>query len=83
MLYRICTENTNYDEILKIIYGYFDGFTVLTGTGYWKGGKEHCLIIEITTDNVNAIEKVAYAIKKANKQESVLIETIPCECKFL
>ena len=51
-LFRIYTENKNYDSIIKpILEMTFDGFTVFRGEGNWKGTGEQSLLIEIYTKN--------------------------------
>jgi hypothetical protein len=83
MLYRILTENVNYEQTIDLISARFYGFTVLTGMGYWQGKPEHSLIVEIVPphgmgdgDARREIEKLAYAIKKQNGQQSVLVQRI-------
>lgn len=86
MLYRICTENKNYEDIVKLVSRYFDGFTVIKTEGYWKGQKEHSLIIEIVSDAKDTeqkIGKIIFDIKRMNKQESVLVEKIECTVNFV
>lgn len=83
MLYRLCTENVNYEATLKTVSEYFDGFTVIEAIGFWKGGKEHTLIIEIVSldksgdgDMRTRIEKLCYSLKKQNSQQAVLVQRI-------
>ncbi|KKK51353.1 hypothetical protein LCGC14_3115790 [marine sediment metagenome] len=85
MLYRIITENKNYDHIVEIVKVYFTGFTIIKAQGYWKNTAEHSLIIEIVTDkaNRNQIDHIAYNIKKRNEQQAVLVQSIPVESKLI
>ena len=77
MLYRIFTENKNLETIEKIVSKYYEGFTLVKGQGYWRLQKENSLIIEIVTDDTDKlISDLALEIKKANKQEAVLIQKI-------
>jgi len=69
MLYRLFTENKNYEQIKKLIRDYFDGATIIKADGIWQGKPEHSLIIEIN-DQYKCGEKInglCYAIKKLNK----------------
>ena len=74
ILYRIYTEDKNRDEIEQRVSQNTVGYTVLTGTGYWKGDREACLIIEVlggeTRDNVL---QIAAWIKEHNEQDSVAV----------
>lgn len=90
MLYRILTENKNHDKTIWLVSEHFDGFTVITATGYWQGKPEHSLIIEIGPDAKmgdgdarTQIEKLAYAIKKQNGQQAVLVQRIGEQHDFL
>jgi len=89
MLYRILTEDKAWAErgVAEIVLKEFDGFTMLRGVGFWKGGEERCLIIEIfTADTVEAHDKVARVAKEIKaylEQESVLIQRLECGGKFI
>lgn len=80
MLYRIFTEDgKQYRENVKqIVNRHFDGYTLLSGRGYWKGKGERSLVIEVVCgkDKENAINSIANEIKVANLQEAVLIQRI-------
>lgn len=89
MLYKICTENKNYDSIVNLVAEKFTGFTIIKVDGHWTGGSEHSLIIEIVTPDGQGdgatrdkVEHLAYAIKKLNDQESVLVQYIPETHRF-
>ena len=84
MLYKIYTENKDFDATVKLTTEYFPkGFTIHKTDGHWDGGYEHSIIIDIVADNAQHIYDLAWDIKKANKQKSVLIVAIPCEVKFI
>ena len=81
MLYRLYTEDINQDRIIEIVSSHFEGFTLLSGQGYWKGEtriyQEQSVIIEIVSDcKLDQIVKLAELIKIENSQESVLIQAI-------
>ncbi len=77
MLYRIFTQNKNLKQIERIVNKYFQGFTLVKTTGFWRLQKENSLIIEIVTDDTDKlINDLASEIKTANKQEAVLIQKI-------
>ena len=83
ILYRILTEDKNRGDILEFINRFFEGYTVLEGTGYWRGQAETCLIIEIITSyhHHDKIMAIAEWIQKHNNQDSVAITTQNIEIK--
>ena len=83
-LFRIYTENKNYDATMKLALAYFPkGFTVHKTEGYWDKGHEHSIIIEVAHDNYQHVLDLAWDIGKDNEQESVLVVAMPCETKFV
>ena len=76
MLYRILTENLNRKRIERIISKSFKGFSLIKSQGFWEGIKENSLIIEISGSKKIAgkVKVSALEIKKANKQDAVLIQ---------
>ena len=78
-LYRILTEATELIRIGNHVTEYFDGFTILTGTGYWKYARETSLVIEIlgTAEDKESVLRIASWIKTTFKQESVAITVSP------
>ena len=74
-LYRIQTEGVNRGVIEREISTRFDGFTILIGTGYWRGVKETALVIEILAEaeDRDTILCIAGWIKEFNEQESVAV----------
>jgi hypothetical protein len=83
MLYRILTENKNYENTIKLVSSVFSGFTMLAGSGFWQGKEENCLIIEIDTENAVDVCYLAIKIQQQNKQESVLVQRIDCKSTFV
>ena len=79
-LYRICTEDVNRENTRKIIGRYFDGFTLLSGEGVWRGSQENALVIEILGDGEPGERAVISAlcedIKAENQQEAVLLQVV-------
>lgn len=77
-LYRIYTETK--PNLGEIVSRTFEGFTILKGTGYWKGQSEESSVIEIMLP-VDAFEQrkvrdVARTIQSENKQQAVLVVEI-------
>ena len=63
--------------LADIVTPRFDGFTVRTGVGYWKGEPEPCREIVILGDDDDryAIYSVARSYANRFEQESVLVTT--------
>lgn len=78
MLYRIYTENKNKRDVLALASGYFPGFTVFEGQGYWQGAAENSLVLEIVAPRTkkSEVESLAKTIKDVNTQEAVLLQEI-------
>lgn len=86
MLYRIQTENKRRKFIEQLVSEHFAAFSIYTQTGYWQGKREKSLCIEIVSDSLAAplkINKICRAICGYNKQDCVLIQTIPAEIKLI
>ena len=90
MLYRIFTENKNYDQIKELICQHFDGCTLIKAKGVWQGKSEHSLIIEIdyikpanVIDVDIKIDQLCYAIKKLNQQNKILVQRIESNSKLI
>jgi hypothetical protein len=79
-LYRICTEDVNRDKTRAIIGKYFDGFTLLSGEGIWKGSRENALVVEIFGDGSPGesavVSMLCEDIKAENRQEAVLLQVM-------
>ena len=81
ILYRLYTEVKNVAEVNKLVNESFDGFTVLTGAGYWKNKLEYSMIIEILAregeETKVSVLQLALRIKSLNSQEYVYITEMP------
>ena len=86
MLYRILTENKNRQVVEDIVSAEFPGFTIIEATGYWNGVREESLIIEIDAGNEikgMTVTRIAEMIKRHNQQESVMIQAVMAQNKFV
>lgn len=85
MLYRLFTENKNYDQIKKLVCDYFDSFTIIKAEGLWQGESEHSLTIEIEGGNydMSRISNLCYVIKKLNQQDKILVQRIESDSKLV
>ena len=86
-LYRICTENKNYNYIVEQLDKYFpDGYTIINTNGAWQGQHEKSLVIEIVSDTSQTkldIKKLAYLLKKMNNQQAVMLQVIEVDSYLL
>ena len=84
-LYRIYTEHKNLDSVVHQANQRFEGFTVLSGVGYWKGKAEPALIIEVVApeEDRELVVDLALSIKRTNAQEAVLLTTQSLAVDFL
>lgn len=78
MITRLSTEDINTKEIHKLTSSFFDGFTSYQATGFWKGKEEKSRIIEVVSKYSVKLKmlKLAKKIKKANKQEAVMVQVL-------
>ena len=78
MLYRIMTEDKNLEGIKSLVGKYFEGFSLFTSKGFWKGIEENSLTIEVISESkiMDAIKELARAIKDLNSQDAVLVEVL-------
>lgn len=85
MLYRLFTENKNYDQIKKLVADEFGCATIFKADGLWRQKYEHSLIIEINVPDVNyrKIDSLCYAIKKLNQQDKILVQQIESNSKLV
>lgn len=78
-VYRIYTENLDYNGVVNIIKRYFDGATITNGIGLdarTQGADERAIVIEIITskrDQLQRIADLAGDIRAHNDQISVLV----------
>ena len=83
MMYRLYigsnndTKELELDKIKQIVSRYYDGFTIILATGYWKGAEEKTAIVEISTDSfADSLNGALIAIlRKELKQEAIGVQT--------
>ena len=82
-LYRIFTEDVKVGNIQSVLAQHKLGYTLIHGHGSWEGTTEASLIIELVNVSRAVVDAVAYAIGRANHQQSVLVQAIPCAVTFI
>ena len=85
-LYRVITENKNYQDITKYLIEHKLDATIIQANGLWQGQIEKSIVIEILRTTPGAdleIGHFAYWLKKRNKQDAVLVEMINVDVQYL
>ena len=85
MLYRLFTENKNYEQVKNLIREIFVSATIIKAEGLWQGESEHSLIIEVLADDKceQQIRQLCYNIKKLNQQDKILVQRIESDSKLV
>ena len=91
MIYRIKTEDCgNTPAVLVMVNRFFESYSYECGRGVWKGTAKPSLTLEF--DDVGSTDPIGYAykiedlaryIKANNKQESILVQSIPSGSRLL
>lgn len=71
-IHRIYTERKNSQAIARLIGKEFESFTIHPTVGYYRGGREDSIAIEIIGASPAAIRRLAAQIRDMNGQKSVL-----------
>lgn len=77
MMFRILTERKNVDEVKAALGDLGFNYTVFDAQGSWNGQIENSMAIELDGVSWEVAANVARLIKSMNKQEAVLVQTIP------
>ncbi len=74
MLYRIYTENKNYEQVKKLVAYHLQGATIIKAEGFWQGQWEQSLVIEVCNPLAGGnVYNLADCIKELNKQDTILV----------
>lgn len=83
-LFKLYTENKNYDEVVKLARMYFpDGFTITKAEGFYDDKHEHSLVIDVVTDRDHHVYDLAWDVMKMNDQKTVLVLDAPYGVKLM
>ena len=86
-LYRIVTENKNYNDILVYLMEHKLDATIIQANGLWQGRAEKSIVIEIVINSpvalYRAIENLVFWLKKHNKQEAVMLQVLDADVKLI
>jgi hypothetical protein len=80
-IHRIYTEDTRRKSIIRAVATFFKNFTLQPTTGFYKGGAEPSIIIEIIGAKEGQIKSLAARIREINGQKSVLILSASCRAQ--
>ena len=82
-IYRIYTEEKNKKAIVNLLGARFESFTIQPTLGYYRGGAEKSIVIEIVGARSQKIKLLAERIRKMNGQQSVLILRLEGQSEIL
>ena len=86
-LYRVITENKNYQDITKYLMEHKLNATIIQANDLRQGQIEKSLVIEIVIDSpvklYRFIEHFIYWLKKHNGQDKVMFQKIDAEVKLM
>jgi hypothetical protein len=71
-IHRIYTEKKNTRAIVKLLSDHFESFTIHPTLGYYRGGKEESIAVEIVGARSSQVRNLAEQIRKMNGQRSIL-----------
>lgn len=83
MNYLILTEHKNESQVKSVLDMYFDGYTLLSGLGRWKGKEELSMTILVCNAEPNRVQNACEEIKNINNQESVLVMEFRADISFI
>ena len=63
-----------WSQFLKQVDAVFEGYTVETALGAWKGEREKTYILTVVTDEIKQLIRIAEDYKSIFNQDSVLIQ---------
>ena len=81
MMYRLYigsnneTKELELDKIKQVVSRYYEGFTIILATGYWKGNEEKTAVVEISTNSWDT--GVLHELKQELNQESIAYQILP------
>jgi hypothetical protein len=86
-LYRVITENKNYQNIIAYLIEHKLDATIIQANGLWQGRAEKSIVVELVLGEADrageAVEKLVYFIKKINKQDKVLLQILNADILYL
>ena len=82
-MYNLYTEDIHRRMVEKILSRHFRGFTETTARGFWEGKPEKSLVISVADARGSDIKQAATEIKRANKQQAVLVVKSQTEDKLI
>jgi len=70
-------------KIIKVLAKYFDGFTMVKATGFYKGEKENSFILYFYDTTLERVTDCAEELREELKQESVIVSTRIVKSAFI
>ena len=72
-VYRVYTEESNRDEIIRLTAKQFETFTLQPTTVYTQGKPERSMVLEFVDTRKKDVAALARDIRRPNGQKSVLV----------
>lgn len=86
-LYRVITENKNYQDIIEYLKNNKFDATIIQANDLRQGKIGKSIVIEMTIPNCvcinSGVESFVYWLKKYNKQDKVMLQIIDADIKLL
>lgn len=71
------TKELELGKIELIVHRYFEGFTIVNSTGYWRDQRESAVIVAIETKDKNKVLDLVKDLKLGLSQESIGLQKLP------
>ena len=66
------------ETVADLVSAYFDSFTIIRGTGHWKGEQEPTIIVEILAPaHDHVVQLMARTLRRNLNQEAVIVTVQP------
>jgi hypothetical protein len=78
------TGNPQKEKLVEILNQHFDGYTTLSGNGYWQGSPELSTVVIIHTDKTVAeLRAIAELLKIGLNQDCIAMTTIQTDFELV
>ncbi len=82
-MYRILTERKNPKKVKAVLRLLGLNYTLVDAEGSWQGQTESSIAIELDGITWRKALQVAQLIKTMNRQQAVLLQTIPTSSRLI
>lgn len=71
------TKEVEIDSLKAVLNTFFDGYSLISSVGSWKGVEEKSVVVEIATDEVSRVSELITTLKSKLQQESIGYMVLP------